>query len=137
MSNEEEKATQEEEEMRQRDEELKGCLFNLKEGPTKEQIEQWKAIHGEVFVSGFSETELFVWRPIFRGEYITFLEQAQLDKLSQPQIDTMILDMIKLFPSKVDWNKLKAGTIDTLLQQVMSRSNFLSPQASSMLVARL
>jgi hypothetical protein len=99
MSNEEEKATQEEEEMRQRDEELKGCLFNLKEGPTKEQI--------------------------------------QLDKLSQPQIDTMILDMIKLFPSKVDWNKLKAGTIDTLLQQVMSRSNFLSPQASSMLVARL
>ena len=37
---------------------LPSLLKKLPNAPTQEQIDKWKDEHGEVFVFGFSETEL-------------------------------------------------------------------------------
>jgi hypothetical protein len=138
MTKKKEEVVEEEEKTEEApEEELKGYLRNLKDGPTEKQIELWKAQHKEVYVLGFSETELYVWRPVLRGEYSTLQEQAQKEGLDQNQSELMLADMCKLYPGTVDWEKGKAGTISTLVEQIMLRSNFLAPQHAAMLVTQL
>ena len=115
-------------------------LKNLPNGPTSEQIEKWKAIHGEVYVSGFSETELFVWRPLGRLEHVNMqqLIQDPKNEIDKFRLEEMICDTCVLYKSvQVTWADGKAGTPGTLSEQIMQNSNFVSPQQANLLVARL
>ncbi len=49
---------------------LVDLLKDFEGSPGETQREEWKQQFGEIFVSGFSETELFVWRPLGREEYV-------------------------------------------------------------------
>jgi hypothetical protein len=119
---------------------LPDLLTKLVNPPSPEQIEKWKLEFGEVYISGFSESELYVWRPLTRPEYVqihTMMANpdAQMD---QYKLEEMICNTCILYPSSPhDWDKGKAGTPQTLSEQVMQNSNFLSPAAASMLVAKL
>src|SRR5271157_2936933 len=55
--------------------------------PSSEQIEQWKAKFGEVYCSGFSETELFVWRPVNRQEFTKLQVDAASSQTPVTQLD--------------------------------------------------
>jgi len=117
---------------------LQGVLKGFEGAPAQEQIEQWKAQHGEVFVSGFSPEELFVWRPLSRGEYIALQDSAHKGEMNQFQIEEHICDLCVLWKSdKKSWQAGKGGTPQTLSEQIMTNSNFLSPAAASTLVAKL
>jgi len=39
-------------------------LSEREDSPGSDQIELWKQEYGEIFCSAFSETELFIWRPL-------------------------------------------------------------------------
>ena len=43
-------------------------LSEIPGAPEASQVEAWKKTHGEVFISGFSETEAYIWRPLRRFE---------------------------------------------------------------------
>lgn len=121
-------------------EQLPDIMKKIPDAPTQDQIEKWKAEYGEVYVSGFSETELFVWHPIARPAYVQIQELVQNPEhqMTQFKFEELVCDSCVLWKSvKVSWEKGKAGTPQSLFEQIMNQSNFLTPAASSMLVAKL
>lgn len=119
---------------------LADVLKNFPGAPSQEQIDAWKAQFGDVFVSGFSETEIFIWRTLRRPEFIQV--QTRLndpnDPLDNYKLEECICETCVLWRSSdVPWADGKAGTPQALSEQVMQNSNFMSPQAASVLVAKL
>lgn len=122
-------------------EEPKGLVDILKAykgSPSTDKIEKWKLEFGEVFVSGFSEDELFIWRPLQRHEWVKLqiaarTEGSQVDQFS---FEELLCQACLLWSSLSEPFK-KAGTVSTMQEQVLLHSNFLTSQAAQMLVAKL
>lgn len=145
-----EEATQEEQQ-----EEVKpnfvSLLKDLPNAPDQATIDAWKAKHGEIFVSGFSETEFFIWRSISRKEYKALqIEQQKLAVVQQSQqpdpertindeanYQEKLVSTCVLWPTGLEVLVRKAGTVPTLAEQIMQNSNFTTPQQASMLVMKL
>lgn len=107
--------------------------------PTQEQIEQWKVQFGEVFVSGFSEEDLYIWRPITRAEWREFQARAQApaENVTQLDFEELVCSQCTLWQASKTSLALKGGTATTLHEQILQNSNFVAPQAAQMFVARL
>ena len=119
-------------------------LATIPNAPNQVDIEKWKEKFGEIFVSGFSETELFIWRPLQRGEYVALqkkLREPPKDQNSEPHSDLEFEEWVTqtciLWSSNVQTCVLKGGSVSTLSEQIMQNSNFLAPQVASMLVMKL
>jgi hypothetical protein len=126
--------------MSEQNDTLQSILSKYEGSPSQEQIEKWKLTHGDVFVSGFSETELFVWRSLKRQEWIKLqsLVSNPDNNINQFKFEEMVCEQCVLWKSdKNSWEDGKAGTTTSLHEQIMQNSNFLNPQAASMLVAKL
>lgn len=119
---------------------VSSALKQFDNAPTQAQIDQWKVQFGDVFVSGFSETELFIWRAITRPEWVQ-LQSLAADperQLTQFQFEEMVCDACVLWKSTTrSWSEGKAGTPSSLQEQILQHSNFMSPQQAAMLVAKL
>lgn len=107
--------------------------------PTSEMIEGWKVKYGEIFVSGFSESDLYVWRPVSRKEWrdLQAKTQNQEAPITQLDFEEMVCDTCVLWKSNAVALANKGGTASTLHEQILQNSNFMTPQAASMFVARL
>lgn len=121
---------------------IKTLLLGTPGAPTPEKIEEWKTEFGEVYASAFSETEIFLFRPLFRGEYKTLQLEARKPREAEQGMTTHeyeeeVCKVVVLWPQVKDWSKLKAGTISSLYEQITQNSNFVPPQMASMLVAKL
>lgn len=106
-------------------------------GPDPVTIEQMKKTFGQVFVTPLSDTEVFVWRPIKRMEF-----RELQKKLSDPATGWDQLDYEEaLVKTCVLWSSGgqidKGGTSTTLAEQIMQRSNFMSPGAAAQMVFQL
>jgi hypothetical protein len=120
-------------------EELKKFLETQPGMPSVDLREQWKAQYGEIFCSAFSETELFIFRPLMRKEHRELQSVAANpdNKVDQFGYEEMLCATCVLYPTGLDWATMKGGTASTLSEQIMSNSNFMNPQAASMLVFKL
>lgn len=130
----------EEKEEEEKQKQISDYLFETQGAPSQEQIEAWKAEYGEVFVSGFSETELFLFRPLSRPEYvqIQLLAADPKNKLDAYRVEELVCDTCVLWRSvQGQWAAGKAGTPSTLADQIMHNSNFLNAAAASLLVQKL
>jgi len=128
------------EQQEQKKDSLQSYLQSFKGSPTQEQIDKWKVQYGEVFVSGFSENELYVWRAITRPEWVDLqsLTNNPEAKMTQYKFEEMLCDICVLWKSvSKSWVEGKAGTASSLHEQILQNSNFLSAQAASYLVAKL
>lgn len=97
---------------------------NVIAGVTTEQIAEWKAKFGEVYVAKFSEEEKYVYRPLRRLEYKQLLTLGQNE--NKTFAEEKVVQMCVVYPV-VDPTKiatLKAGTISTLVDLIMAASNF-------------
>jgi len=115
-------------------------LFALEGAPTQDDVDVWKKLHGDVFVSTLSPTEIFIFRSLNRAEFREAQElQAQRMQagLAVHQFDEeeATVKSCVLFAS-VDLLE-KAGTVPTLLEQLLVNSNFIPPQVAMSLVAKL
>lgn len=139
---------------------LRSIVAGLPDAPDQAQLDRWKAQFGNIYVSGFSETELYIWRALNRVEYKEMQIAQQLEaaltqmseKPDEAEVSQKVTSAIdsefeheeKLVAGCLLWPKLtveelrvKAGTVPSLLEQITQNSNFLSPQQASMLVMRL
>lgn len=93
-------------------------------GPTQDQINEWKATHGEVYVATFSATEKYVYRPLKRFEYKQILGVGQQDNKSfaEEKVAQMCIVWPPVDPAKIA--TFKAGTISTIVDLIMTISNF-------------
>jgi hypothetical protein len=120
---------------------MKEVLKGRPNAPDQEQIDKWKNAFGDVFVSGFSEDELYIWRTLNRMEFKklqTMLADPKLN-IDEFRYQELICEYCVLWPS-VDahyWSTGKAGTPGTITEQIMQNSNFMPPSTASMLVAKL
>ena len=112
-------------------------LKEQKDAPSQRQIDDWKTQYGDIFISGFSENEIFVWRAISRSEFVTIQTAAVTGEGLTPfAIEEQTVACCLLWPLGVDLNK-KGGTISTLSEQIMLQSHFLNQQHAAHLVAKL
>jgi hypothetical protein len=120
---------------------LADLLATFPNAPNEVKIESWKQVHGEIFCSGFSETELVVWRPINRKEFVILQEQLQSGTadLSSYELEEKVVTSCILWSTPQAESSLeqKAGSLTTLNEQIMQNSNFVNPQMASALVVKL
>lgn len=114
-----------------------GLLAQTDGSPSQDQIDKWKVEHGDVYVSGFSASEVFIFRSLFRPEYIKIQQDIADGRVKQTEIEETTCSICVLWPANVDWNKGKAGTPVVLSELIMQNSNFMNPQTASYLVAKL
>jgi hypothetical protein len=134
-------AEEEKEDPKKKDPTLAEILSDFAGSPTKEQLDKWKAEHGEIFCSGLSALELFIFRPVKRQEFVQMqlvLAQAT-EPVTQYQVEEDTVQKCVLWASEPGLSalKLKAGTLSTLNEQVLQNSNFVTPAMASQLVIKL
>jgi len=117
-------------------------LKDFDSAPGETEIEKWKQQFGEVFVSGFSETELFVWRPLSREEYVTMQKKMRApvegeEPMSDLDFEEAVVETCILWGSETGALKTKGGSVSTLSEQIMTNSNFMAPAMASVLVMKL
>lgn len=125
--------------------------------PNQAIVDEWKAKYGDVYFSGFSETECYIWRALTRREYRQMQIDAQImsskkEPLNQVELEARIKENIDATFAQEEevvarcllWPKLtveelnnKAGTVTTLLEQIMQNSNFVTPQQAAALVVKI
>lgn len=118
-------------------------LEEFDNSPGASEIEKWKQQFGEVFVSGFSETEMFVWRPLNRKEYVELQKkmrnptQENEQQFTDLDFEEAVVGCCLLWGSNEKILKNKGGSVSTLSEQIMTNSNFMNPAMASVLVMKL
>ena len=112
--------------------------------PDDSQIEKWKQEFGEILCSNMSETEIFIFRPITREEYVNlqmYISQTQQQGtvVSNFEVEQKIVENCVLWssPPGVDSLEKKAGTMSSLHEQILQQSNFVNPAYASQFVIKL
>ena len=98
--------------------------LGISNGPTQEQIDEWKAKHGDIFVATFGE-EKYIYRPLKRFEYKQILsvnQTADAKTYAEEKVAEKCIVWPQIDPTKI--STLKAGTISTLVDLIMAASNF-------------
>ena len=121
---------------------LANMLKDFENAPSETQIEKWKQQYGEVFVSGFSETELFVWHPLSRPKYVELQKQMRAQATSEMALTELdfeqaVVDSCLLWASNSNSLSSKGGSVSTLSEQIMINSNFMAPAMASVLLTKL
>lgn len=122
---------------------LAAILSQFPGAPNQQEIEKLKQQYGEVFCSGFSNTELFIWRPLSRREYVNL----QKDLRQQPapgkeapsefDFEEQVVKTCTLWTSDEETLFKKGGSIGTLSEQIMMHSNFMNSAMAATLVVKL
>ena len=120
---------------------LKDLLKAFPDAPTESTIEEWKGTHGEVMCSGFSESELFMFRPLTRGEFVELQVVLAQNQTTETQfaVEEDIVNKCVLWATGNGLKSLqtKGGSLSTLHEQIMQNSNFVNPAMASALVIKL
>ena len=116
---------------------IKELLAGIKGSPKPEMIENWKRLHGDVYILPLDEKEMYIWRPLKKIEYDTILngEMAKNDNSFREAVVLKALLWPKLMPEQVA--ATRAGLMDTLFQVIMQGSYFLTPEFALSLVQKL
>ena len=138
------KDTEEKEKKEEKEKTLGEVLQTFPGAPDDSQIEKWKQEHGEVLSSAFSETEIFIFRPIKREEFVNLQkhiaqEQQQGNTIDNFEVEEKIVEQCTLWMSPLGLTSLenKAGSLSTLHEQILQQSNFVNPAYASTYVVKL
>lgn len=93
------------------------------DGPTLAKIEEWKSLHGDIYLTEFDE-DIFVWRSLRRKEY---KEVMKINGADQYYKEERVVDKVMLYPENYNFISMSSGKagIPTLLSElVMEKSGF-------------
>lgn len=105
-------------------------------GPTAGMVKNWKALHGDVYVTSLTYDKHVVWRTLSRSEYkqlVKKMEQlVQAGQLSTAEAnlwnEEAITEVCLLFPdyTKVSMAEDMAGIPSLLSQEILEASGFVA-----------
>ena len=110
----------------------KGSEEVFPDGPTKNQIENWKQQYGDVYLTEF-DSETFVWRTLSRLEYKELMNQGNQ---SEWEGEENVVATCVLWPENYgpeDISDGKAGVPSILSDQVMAKSGFVAKKRAQKL----
>lgn len=139
------------------------ALAEMENAPTKEQIDQWKAQYGHVYITVLGEKEAFIYRPIDREmwkklnariadnqrEIMGFVEELRKKGATDEQIEQLAkqkeIDQEELtVEAALLWSSIpkaevvkRAGIITSLANTIMEKSRFVPPQIAAALTEEL
>lgn len=136
---EEEEKSEEEKAVEKQIKDLADALAIFPGAPTRETIEGWKREFGGAYASGTTDTEIFIWRSVTRGEFTEISVNAVEQQLTQLGVEEALVKKCLLWASPGGQEALvkKGGTITLLHEQIMVHSNFLDPRVASQIVIKL
>jgi len=113
-------------------------ISSMKDGPSRSQIDAWKSEFPEVSSAFFAEDEVYVIRPLLRQEWRQLNSDEKVAQNFERLKEQVVFKCV-LWPRKAPEQLAgqKAGTLDTLYEQIMALSNFIPPDVAIQLVARL
>lgn len=94
-------------------------------GPTKNQVENWKQQFGDVYLSEFEE-ETFIWRTLSRLEYKQLMNEGNA---SEWEGEERIIETCIIWPEDYTAEQIsdgKAGIPSLLSDQIMAKSGFVA-----------
>jgi len=92
-------------------------------GPTLAKIEEWKSLHGDVYLTEFDE-DVYLWRSLRRKEYKDIMKINGADQYYKEE---RIVDKVMLYPENYNFMSMtngKAGVPTLLSELVMEKSGF-------------
>lgn len=121
------------------------AIAKFPNSPSDNDVLSWKESFGDIYGFGLAEDELFIFRSLTRVEHRAALkkmrEAAQAvqdgDAEAMPDEAEEIVTICLLWCSKPASLHRKAGTYETLHQQILSYSNFVDPNIAAQLVFKL
>lgn len=93
------------------------------DGPTISKVEEWKSLHGDIFLSEFGE-DVYIWRIIRRQEYKAIMKVQSADAHYREE---RICEAVVLYPENYDFNAMangKAGIPTLLGEMILEKSGF-------------
>lgn len=100
----------------------------IRNGPTRREVEGWKARHEHVYFTPF-DGETFVWRTLQRPEYREIISDTSMTALDREELFT---EKCVLFPYDFSMEKIKksrAGIASLLSEMIMDKSGFVAQSA--------
>lgn len=94
-------------------------------GPTIGEIEEWKKIHGEIYLTTIND-DVYIWRPLTRKE----LKEVHTATSGVHQREETYCKICNLWPSDYDFTNQheKAGVPSVLSEQILLKSGFQALQ---------
>ena len=140
----EEKQVEETPKEEEKEKTLGEVLSTFPDAPDDAQVEKWKQEHGEVMCSMLSETEVFIFRPIKREEFVNLqmhitAQQQEGKVVNNFEVEQKIVENCVVWMSPLGLASLenKAGSLSTLHEQILQQSNFVNPAYASSFVIKL
>jgi len=140
----EQKAEPEETQEEPKEKTLGEILQTFSGAPDDAAIEKWKQEFGEVLCSPLGETEIFIFRPITREEFVNLQmyiaqSQQQGNPMTSFDVEQKIVENCVLWgsPPGLEALEKKAGSMSTLHEQILQQSNFVNPAYASQFVVKL
>jgi hypothetical protein len=101
----------------------------VRNGPTRQEVEEWKEKHeGHVYFTPF-DGDVFVWRVLTRPEYREIIGDKTLTALDREEYFT---EKCVLYPRNFSIEKIKksrAGIASLLSEMIMDKSGFVANSA--------
>lgn len=123
---------------------VKGKFDNA---PTRAHIDRWRHDFGTdgVFFMPFSETEIYIFRALKRGEYKQIISEVSRLRATTENFNEMVYMQERIVEKCILWPQAspefmsfgKAGSAETLYQLIMAGSNFMDVNQALALVRRL
>ena len=117
---------------------IKKALGSFPNAPTEEQIQVLKKKFGRLYVSGFEDDEIYLWRTVRRSEYVAIQKEfAEKQTATMADVEEAIVKTCIVWQSDPNSLEEKGGSVTSLHEQIMTHSNFLDPGVASQLVVKL
>lgn len=117
---------------------IKELLAEMPGAPSQAQINEWKAQHGAVYVSPFSESEMYIWRPVLYGEFQKLRMNKHLVE-DETKLQEHIVTRAVLWPNidPIRMQVSRAGLVPTMYSIILQGSHFLPIDLAMSLVSEL
>jgi hypothetical protein len=110
---------------------------SLESKPSQEQIDDWKAKFGDVYLVSLSQHENFIFRALKRQEWRQLI--AQVAKMPEAKKTDAIVMRGVVWPKLTESTiaVLTAGAPETIRSLIFEASNFIEPERAVQLVRKL
>lgn len=116
-------------------------------GITKAQVDAWKQTYGAAYVFAPSDSDIYLWRPLFKKEWDILQQKmnaikSEDDEQAQAkaaQLEATVIEHCVLHPrlNKESLKNSRAGLQSTLFELIMAGSYFISARDALSLVIEL
>jgi hypothetical protein len=113
------------------------ALADVEDAPDEITIEQWKSQYGRFYVSSIHGDDIYIWHTLKRNDYKKLAASGAMD--DETIFKESIMRKCLLFPQPdaVYIQRLDAGVIPTLFEQIMYQSGFIPKEIALGMIKRV